>query len=329
MRIIGLEEHCWTPEIGEALARLGPEQRDDSVALFQTSEIVARLEDLGEGRLRQMDVIGLDHTVLSVATPGTQVLPPDQAVALARQANDRLAGAVRAHPDRFSAFATLPTPDPATAAREFKRAVQDLGLKGAMIHGRTEDHYLDHEDFRPVLAVAAELAVPIYIHPQIAPKAVRALYYDGFGPKLSVGLAAGGWGWHVEAGVTAIRLIVAGVFDQFPSLQIILGHWGEMITFYLERAAGISRWTETLKLPVEDYFRHNFHVTASGMYSTPYLMRAIEVMGVDRVMYSTDYPFQYHADGMARSFLEKAPLSFDDRAKIAHSNAEKLLKLPR
>ena len=329
MRIIGLEEHCWTPEIGQALAGLGPEQRDDSVALFQTPEIIARLEDLGEGRLRQMDLIGLDHMVLSVTTPATQVLPPDEAVFLSRQANDRLAAAVKAHPDRFSAFATLPTPDPAAAAQELRRAVQDLGFCGAMVHGRTGDRYLDHEDFRPLLAAAADLAVPIYIHPQIAPKPVRALYYDGFGPKLSVGLAAGGWGWHVEAGVTAIRLIVAGVFDQLPSLQVILGHWGEMITFYLERAAGISRWTQNLKLPVADYFRHNFHVTASGMYYTPYLLRAIEVMGVERVMYSTDYPFQYHGDGMARHFLEEAPLSFDDKARIAHANAETLLKLPR
>lgn len=327
MRIIGVEEHCWTPEIGRALARLGPEQRDDSVALFQTPEVVARLEDLGEGRLKQMDLIGLDLMVLSVTTPATQVLPPDQAIVLARQANDRLAAAVKAHPDRFSAFATLPTPDATVAAGEFRRAVQDLGLKGAMIHGRTGDRYLDHEDFRPVLEVAADLAVPIYLHPQIAPKPVRASYYDGFGPKLSVGLAAGGWGWHVEAGVTAIRLIVAGVFDQFPNLQVILGHWGEMIPFYLERAAGISRWTEHLKLPVAEYFRRNFHITASGMYSTPYLLRTIEVMGIDRIMYSTDYPFQYHANGMARHFLEEAPLSFDDKIKIAHVNAEKLLKL--
>jgi len=274
-----------------------------------------------------MDVIGLDLMVLSVTTPGTQVLAPEEAVLLARQANDRFAAAVKAHPDRFSAFATLPTPDPAAAAREFRRAVQELGLKGAMIHGRKGDRYLDHEEFRPLLAVAAEFGVPIYIHPQIAPKPVRALYYDGFDPKLSVGLAAGGWGWHVEAGVTAIRLIVAGVFDQFPNLQVILGHWGEMITFYLERAAGISRWTQNLKLPVADYFRHNFHVTASGMYYTSYLTRAIEVMGVERVMYSTDYPFQYHSDGMARHFLEEAPLSLDDKTRIAHANAEKLLKL--
>lgn len=325
MRIIGLEEHFWTSEIGEALGRLGPDQRDDSVALFQTEQIASRLEDLGEGRLKQMDMIGLDMMVLSVTTPGTQVLSPEEAVPLALQANDRLATAIKAHPDRFDGFATLPTPDPTAAVRELGRAVQDLGLRGAMIHGRTGDRYLDHEDFRPLLRKAADLGVPIYLHPQIAPRPVRALHFDGFDERLSVGFATGGWGWHVEAGITALRLIVAGVFDELPSLQIVLGHWGEMVPFFLERAAGLSRWTNHLKKPVADYFHQNFFVTASGMYSTTYLQRAIEVMGIDHVMYSSDYPFQYHEDGLARRFLENSPLSPEDKSKIAHANAEKLL----
>jgi len=140
----------------------------------------ARLEDIGEDRLREMKIVGLDMMVLSVTTPAAQALPSEQAVPLARQSNDRLASAVRAHPDRYSGFATLPTPDRQAAVQELDRAVQELGLKGAMIHGRTGDRYLDKEEFRPILAKAAELGVPIYLHPQIAPRAVRALYYDGF-----------------------------------------------------------------------------------------------------------------------------------------------------
>lgn len=327
MRIIGLEEHFLIPEIGDALDRLGPEDRDDNAALFRREPIASELQDIGEGRLRQMDKIGLDMMVLSIPAPGTQALPAAQAVPLARQANDRLAAAVKAHPDRFAGFATLPTPDPSAAVRELERSVQELGFHGAMINGRTRERYLDHPEFRPLLGKAVELGVPIYLHPQIAPRPVRALYYDGFDEALSLNFATSGWGWHLDAGVAALRLILSGVFDEFPSLQIILGHWGEMVAFFLERADSMSRVATHLKRPVADYFRHNFYVTASGILVTPYLQRAVEVMGVDRVMHASDYPFVPHPDGMNRSFLEEAPLSVEEKHKIAHLNAEKLLKL--
>ena len=328
MRIIGLEEHCWTPEIAAALEKLRPEDQDDSLRVFQTQKVVGRLQDLGEGRLKEMDRIGLDMMVLSVTSPATQSLPPNEAVPLARQANDRMAAAVKAHPDRLAGFATLPTPDPKAAVEELQRAIGDLGFAGAMIHGRTRDRYLDCPEYRPILGKAAELNVPIYLHPQIPPRQIRALLYDGFDERLSIGFACGGWGWHADAGVAILRLILSGVFDEFPSLQFILGHWGEMVMTYLERADGISRWTgKLLKKPVAEYYRGNCYVTGSGIYSTRYLQEAVEVMGVDRVMYSSDYPFQYHGDGTARAFLESAPLSFDEKAKIAHINAEKLLRL--
>ncbi len=333
MRIIGLEEHFWTPEISQALQNLPLDKRDDNVPQLQAQIIHhsepmnSRLLDLGEERLRQMDIIGLDLMVLSLNTPGTQILPPAQAVPLARQANDRLAAAVKAHPDRFAGFATLPTPDPAGAVSELERCVQELGFVGAMLNGRTGDTYLDHLNYRPLLAKAAELGVPLYLHPQIAPKPVRELYYDGFDEALSLQFATSGWGWHMETGIHALRLILSGVFDELPNLQIILGHWGEMVTFYLERANEMSKVAKHLKRPVADYFRANFYVTGSGMFYTPYLTRAVEVLGIDRVMHSTDYPFEYEADGLGRPFLMDAPLSYDDKAKIAHVNAEKLLKL--
>lgn len=177
MRIIGLEEHFITPEISDALNRLGPEERDDNAPMFQSKEMARKLQDLGEDRLRQMDRVGLDLMVLSVTSPGTQALPSEQAVPLAIQANDRLAAAVKAHPDRLAGFATLPTPDPQAAVQELERCVQGLGFRGAMINGRTRERYLDHADFRPLLQKAADLGVPIYLHPQIAPRPVRALYY--------------------------------------------------------------------------------------------------------------------------------------------------------
>lgn len=327
MKIIGLEEHFQTPEILAALGRLGPAAHDDSLLLFQDKDSQARLLDLGEGRLREMDRIGLDRMVLSVTTPATQALPPAEAVPLARQANDRLAAAIRAHPDRFSGFATLPTPDPAAAVQELRRCVQELGFCGAMLHGRTGDKYLDHPDFRPLLAEAAALGVPLYLHPQMPPRAVRAVYYEGFDAALNNVFAAGGWGWHIDAGIGALRLIVAGVFDAYPGLQLILGHWGETVAFFLERANQITPQLPAGRKSVADCFRQHFYVTGSGIYHLPYLLSAIEIMGIDRIMYSTDYPFVYHPDGLTRHFLETAPLSAADKAKIAHGNAERLLRL--
>lgn len=328
MKLIGLEEHCWTPEIATALDALPPEERDRNADVFGTPPVVERLQDLGDDRLREMDKIGLDMMVLSVTSPGTQPLPAAQAVPLARQANDRIADAVKLSPDRLQGFATLPTPDPQRAAEELERAVQDLSLRGAMIHGRTRDRYLDAPEFRPILAKAAELNVPIYLHPQIVPNQVREILYDGFDEKLSIGFACSGWGWHADTGVAILRLILSGVFDELPSLQFILGHWGETLLTYLERANTLSVWTEgRLKKPVADYFRSNCYITGSGIYHTKYLLESIQVVGVDRVMYSTDYPYRYAPDGTARAFLENAPLSYDDKLKISHQNAERLLRL--
>lgn len=328
MRFIGLEEHFITPEIQQASERLPPGERDDILMqLRQSPELMARLQDLGEGRLRQMDGIGLDLMVVSATSPATQILAPREAVALARQANDRLAAAVRAHPTRLAGFATLPTPAPAAAAQELRRAVQELGFKGALIHGRTGDKYLDHPDFRPLLAQAAALDVPIYLHPQIVPRAVRALYYDGFDEKLSLAFATSGWGWHADAGVGALRLILAGIFDELPTLQIIVGHWGEMVTFFLDRANIMSEQAKHLKKPVADYFRQNFYLTPSGMFNPAHLQSAVAVMGADRIMFSTDYPYLYQPGDVGRSFLTNAALSLEDKHKIAHGNAERLLKL--
>lgn len=326
MRTIGLEEHFWTEALADAQASVSPERKDDNTPTFQTPQFASRLQDLGHGRLQEMDRVGLDRMVLSTAAPGVQNLPAEIAVPLARQTNDALA-AVKAHPDRLAGFAMLPTPDPDAAVLELEWCVRDLGMPGAMINGRTGDDYLDHPKFRPVLGAAAEFGVPIYLHPQIAPRAVRSVYYDGFGETLDTVFASPGWGWHADAGIGALRLILSGVFDEFPRLQIILGHWGEMVTFYLDRTDTLSAFAGHLKRPVPDYFRHNFYVTGSGMYVTPYLQRCVDVLGPNRVMCSSDYPFRYFPDGLAKTFLEEAPLPLEVRHKIAHGNAEKLLKL--
>jgi len=222
VRTIGLEEHAWIPTLRDRLMAEPPDMIDESLPAFNQHERGPRLLDLGEERLRLMDDAGIDVQVLSTTTPGTQSLPAAEARTLAREANDRISQAVRDHPDRFAAFATLPTPDPEAAAAELERTVNQLGFVGAMLFPRTGERYVDGDEFRPIFEAAAELDVPLYLHPEIAPSSVRAAYYSGFSNDIDLLLATGGWGWHSDAGVSALRLILAGTFDRHPDLQLIL-----------------------------------------------------------------------------------------------------------
>lgn len=324
MRIVAIEEHLATREVRAAWSALEPAQQDASLTMFSNGEIGARLEDLSETRVRHMDECGVDVQVLSLTTPGVHNLDAAQAMPLARRTNDLIAEVVRVRPDRFQGFATLPMAAPAEAARELDRAVTGLGLQGAMLCGRVRERNLDHPDFLPVFEVAAGLRVPLYIHPQIPQRAVREALYSGFGNELDLHLATGGLGWHVETGIQLVRLILAGVFDRFPGLQVILGHWGEVVLFYLERIDLLSRAARHLRRPVADYVRTNVHVTPSGMLSRRYLSWALDVMGADRILFSTDYPYVPIPDGGARRFLDEAGLSSGDRNMIAHGNWDRL-----
>ncbi len=327
IRMIGIEEHGWTAGIRDALNALPAERQDPSIAFFNIGETDERLRDFGERRLREMAEMGMDMQILSVTTPGTQILAPADAVRLAREANDVLADAVKLHPDRFAALATLPTPDPAAAVVELRRAVEELGMKGAMIHGRTGSKMLDHPDFAPILDEAARLDVPIFIHPQMPPKAVREAYYDGLADDVSFVLASGMWGWHMETAINAIRLILSGTFDRLPNLQIVLGHWGEMIPLYLERVSAAASLAKGLKRTPADYFREHFYIAPSGIWSWQMLTHALAEVGADRIVFAIDYPFQHPLKGEARAFLENAPIAEDDKHKIGYRNLERLLKL--
>jgi predicted TIM-barrel fold metal-dependent hydrolase len=195
-----------------------------------------------------------------------------------------------------------------------------------MIHGRTNDRFLDDPSFRPILEAAVGLDVPFYLHPAPPPKAVSDAYYAGFDPAVSGSFATFGWGWHLDTGIHALRMILGGIFDRYPSLQLILGHWGEMIPFYLARfAEALTPSTKQLQRPVADYFVQQMHITPSGMFTLPPFMLTLQILGADRILYSVDYPFQ--GDDQARAFLENAPISPADKEKIAHGNAERLLKL--
>jgi predicted TIM-barrel fold metal-dependent hydrolase len=325
MRIITLEEHFQVAAIKTAVAKLLPGLQ--TVALAPPyNPPDSQLEDLGADRLRRMDAMGVDVQALSCPASGIQLLPPAESVALARDLNDHLAAAIQAHPDRLAGFAALPTPDPEAAASELTRAVRTLGFKGAMVGGRTNDRFLDDPQFRPILEAAVALDVPLYLHPGMPSQVVRDAYYAGFDADVSAGFATFGWGWHMEAGIHALRMILGGVFDRYPALQVILGHWGEFIPYFLARAdEALSSAAKKLQRRISDYFVEQFYVTPSGMFTLPPFLLTLQIMGADRIMYSVDDP--YVATNQARAFLENAPISPADREKIAHGNAEQALRL--
>ena len=318
MKLIALEEHFVTPELKAAWSGLPSVWADDSQTL-NSAEIDERIVELGEARLRSMAETGVDVQVLSPTAPGLQSLEADVAVPLARNLNDLTAATIKRWPDYFQGFAALPTPDPVAAARELERAVGLPGLKGAFLYGRTRDRHIDHPDFLPIFEAAASLRVPVYLHPQTPSHAVREAYYTGLGDKLDTVFAGSGIGWHYETGIQLLRLILAGTFDRFPDLQIIVGHWGEVVLFYLERIETMSK-TAKLERPIVDCMRSNVSVTPSGMLSQRYLRWAIEVLGVERIMFSTDYPYQFAPGKGARTFVEQADLAPDDRERIASGN---------
>ncbi len=324
MKIVGIEEHFLTSDIRRAWTA-SPLADQDAGLDLHLGEIENRLDDLSEDRIRLMNESGVDMQVLSLTTPGLHNLGGVESVELARRTNDLISATVARRPDRFEGFAALPTPAPNEAARELDRCVCNLGLKGAMLCGRTREKNLDHSDFLPMFEVASNLRVPLYIHPQIPQRAVRDIYYSGFSSGVDLAFATFGLGWHYESGIQFLRLILAGVFDRFPDLQIVLGHWGEVVLFYTERLNALNRATK-LQRSVTDYMRQNLYVTPSGMFSHSYLQRSIETIGIDRIMFSSDYPYQYQPNNGARNFLEKAILSPGEKEKIAHLNWERLFE---
>lgn len=316
VKIIALEEHLTTPALSAAwpVGPAGP-----------TGE-PPELRDVGEQRLADMDDQGVDVEVLSVTAPGLEVLPPAQAVALARDANDQIAAAVAAHPDRFQGFVNVPTPDPAGAVAELRRGVGELGFKAAFINGRVGDRNVDHPDLDPFWAAAAELHVPVYIHPQEPPRAVIDAYYSGFSPKVDFGFSHFGLGWHYETGIQLLHLIYGRVFDRYPDLQVVVGHWGEVVLFYVERIANLQYAFEPkLDRSIPEYLHENVYYTPSGIFSPRYLSWVKDLVGIERIMFSVDYPYVPTVGGGAsRAFLENAALSDAEKEQIGHVNWEQL-----
>lgn len=320
MKIIAIEEHVLPDEVKQAWNTIPG--ADDGTLGLNPGVIGERLADLGEQRLALMDETGVDLQVLSLTTPGLNNLG-HHGIDLARRTNDLLAEAVAANPSRFQAMAALPSAEAEAAALELRRSVEELGCRGAVLFGRVGNKNLDHVIFEPTFACAAELGVPLLVHPQIPQTSIREVYYGGFGAPIDLALSTFALGWHFEAGIQFIRMVLGGVFDRYPNLQVILGHWGELVLFYLERLVMLDRVSK-LQRPFIDYVRNNLYLTASGMFNPAYLRQAIDAVGADRILFSTDYPYQYRPGSDARRFVEDLGLLAADRAKFAHANWERL-----
>lgn len=323
MRTITLEEHYATPGFlsgpGRAFVERATRTGD------RMARILEQLRDVGEHRITEMDEAGIDMQVLSLNSPGVEQLDAAEAMALAREANDFVADAARRHPSRFAGFAAVPTAAPEKAAAELERMVHEHGFKGALINGHHRGRYLDDKFFSPILECAVSLDVPIYLHPTQPPPPVVEASYAGFAPEVSFMFANAGWGWHIETAVHVLRMVLGGVFDRYPKLQIIIGHMGEGLPFMMSRVDIMPPGTTGLKRPVSDYLRENVHYTFSGFNFTSTFLDLLLQVGVKRIMFSADHP--YASMAQARAFLDKLPVSTADRERIAHGNAERLLRL--
>ena len=323
MRTITLEEHFASPGFMQGPGREVHERSEKTGN--PPLRVFDQLANIGEKRITEMDAAGIDVQVLSLTAPGVEQLDTAAAIALSRESNDFLAAATKTFPKRFAGFASLPTCDPVAAASELDRAVRELGFKGALINGHSRGRYLDDKFFWPILERAEKLSVPIYLHPTPPPKAVIEASFGGLHPSVTEIISGPGWGWHIETAVHVIRMVLGGVFDKFPNLQIIIGHMGEAIPFMLPRFSIMPAPVTKLGRPITAYFRENVHYTFGGFNYTPTFLALYLQLGVERIMFSVDYP--YGSMEQARQFLEQLPISPADRERIAHINAERLLKL--
>jgi uncharacterized protein len=318
MKTITLEEHFFT----ESYLRAA---KDDPSVQF--GGLQPKLLDLGAGRIAAMDEAGIDVQVLSLAAFALEGLDAATGTVLARDVNDELAAAVKANPTRLAGFATVALKDVGAAVVELERCVTKLGFVGLMLNGTVDGKFMDEPEFLPVFEAAARLGVPVYLHPAPPPKTVKTAYFSGLPGELGMLLSIAGWGWHAETGLHTLRMIVSGLFDKVPGLQLVIGHMGEGLPFALARSSGILSGPAKLQRPVAEYFKTNIHLTTSGYFTLPPLECALEVVGIERMMYSVDYPFSPNTKG--RDFLEKVAgiLSAEDMERLVGGNAKRLLGL--
>ena len=312
-QVIAIEEHFWDRELVKHVK---------GGDVIRAPELEKRLYDLGEIRIKEMDEAGIDIQVLSHGAPGGQRLPDDIALELARGVNDRLHDAIKLHPTRFAGFAMVPTNDPRKGADELERCITKLGFKGAMLHGLANGVFLDDKRFWPIYERAEALDVPIYFHPSFPQQAVIDAYYKDYVESVPTILSAG-WGFTVETATTALRLVLSGLFQHCPKLKVVLGHLGEGIPFLMARMdEALSRQA---KVDFRATFSSHFSVTTSGFFSNPALLCCVQELGIDRILFSVDWPFVKNT--VATEWVKTVPLCHEDQVKLLSGNAKRLLKM--
>lgn len=332
MRIITVEEHFQHPEVSARVAQLsGPPPMAPVEALTEFFDAFSLDADatarLGGNRLAHMDEVGIDVQVVSHGNGSPSTLQHPEAVELCRRVNDDLAAHIAEHPDRFRGFATLPLYDPAAAADELRRCVGDLGFVGALIAGSYDRLFLDDARFDPILTAAETVDLPLYVHPGLPEAPVSQHYYAGTWPaSVHIMFSGPAFGWHAEAGIHIVRLILSGALDRHPALKLLSGHWGELTAFYVERLDETLALVPTgLERTPGDYYRQQVWITPSGMYNQNQLNFMAAELGADRIIHSEDFPYVVRDD--VSTFLEQAGLSEADTNAIAHANAEALLRI--
>jgi predicted TIM-barrel fold metal-dependent hydrolase len=325
-RIVGVEEHVTYPQITPrlpeaAVVEKGYFSRD---LPFGRASMLDKMSDT-ESRLKDLDAVGLTVQVLSYPLAGGDVLPPGEAPAWTREANDALASRVAAHPRRYAGLAHLPLTNPSASVDELERAVERLGFKGALVSGAVQGRYLDHPSFEPLLSCAEQLDVPIYIHPAPSPKPARDALYGGLPDDLGFWMSVSGWGWHADTAVHVLRLLLSGCLQRHPNLKLMIGHLGEGLQVMMPRLdQQFHKFAGFDGLP-SDILRQHVWVSTGGFFFLPSFTAALDAFGPERLLYSVDYPFGSLEGG--RSFLESLPVDADTLSKLTHENADRLLKL--
>ena len=331
MRIITVEEHFEHDDVARRTLQLGgPPTGLPLEALAEFGSVFNGDRDaatrLAGHRLDHMNAVGVDVQVVSHGNGAPSSLADPESVELCRRVNDDLAQQISEYPDRFRGFATLPLFDPPAAAEELRRCVGDLGFVGALIAGTFEGLFLDDARFDPIHAAAADVDLPIYVHPGLPHTSVSQPYYVGDWPAAQAVMFAGpAFGWHAEAGIHIIRLILSGALDRHPGLKLLSGHWGETMAFWLSRLDETFALVRNTGRSISDYYRSQVWITPSGMYDRHQFDHAVATLGPSRIVWSEDYPYVQRDN--VREFLTGSVLSDDDKHAIGHGNIESLLHL--
>lgn len=330
-KLITLEEHYSSPAINQKAAEmmakdgLKPGFNDAQGGGGEMARLVQNIDD---ERIAYMDKAGIDMQIISLAGNVPADLDPKYSIPLCKEANDEMEQLTAKYPGRFAVFANLPLADGNAMAEELERCVKEKHFVGAMLAGHYNGIPYDDPSYEPFYAKAEELDVPVYLHPGLVDQSISDKYYKGsWSPKVQFELAGYGIGWHYDVGMQVVRMILAGVFDRHPNLKVIIGHWGEVVAYFMDRMDELNQEDTGLKKPVSQYFEENVYVNPSGMTYDANFRYCLEKFGADHILWGEDYP--YRLPGNIRSMLENADISSLDKEKIAHGNAERILHLNR